>query len=123
MPVDYLSVEELLEIAAAILPEVLVRDVGGLSSAADRPRASAFGEGAYPTVELKAAAMLHSLARNHPLVDGNKRLAWAGMRTFLILNDADIEYTVDDAEQMVLSAATGDRDVPEIAGWIRSHRR
>ena len=123
MAIDYLTVEELLEIAAGILPDVLVRDLGLLSSAADRPRTSVFGEDAYPTIELKAASMLHSLARNHPLVDGNKRLAWAGMRTFLILNDADVEYTVDDAERMVLSVATGDWDVPDIAEWIRAHRR
>jgi death-on-curing protein len=122
IPVDYLTVEELLEIAAGVLPDVLVRDVGLLSSAADRPRTSVFGEDAYPTIESKAAALLHSLARNHPLVDGNKRLAWAGMRTFLILNDADIEYTVDDAEQMVLSVAAGDWDVPDVADWIRTHR-
>ena len=82
-----------------------------------------FSEDAYPTIESKAAGMLHSLARNHPLVDGNKRLAWAGMRTFLILNDADIHYTIDDAEQMVLTVATGDWDVPDIAEWIQTHRR
>lgn len=122
MAIDYLTVEELLAIAAGVLPEVLVRDVGLISSAADRPRTTVFGEDAYPTIEDKAAALLHSLARNHPLVDGNKRLAWAGTRTFLILNDADIEYTVDDAERMVLAAAAGDWDVPDIAEWIRNHR-
>lgn len=123
MNIDYLTVEELLEIAAGVLPEVLVRDIGLVSSAADRPRTTVFGEDAYPTVELKAAALLHSLARNHPLVDGNKRLAWSGMRTFLILNDADITYTVDDAEQMVLAVATGEWDVPDVAEWIASHRQ
>jgi len=123
MDFDYLTVEELLEIAAGVLPEVLVRDIGLVSSAADRPRTTVFGEDAYPTIELKAAALLHSLARNHPLVDGNKRLAWSGMRTFLILNDADIEYTVDDAEQMVLAVATGDWDVPDVAEWIASRRQ
>lgn len=123
MEFDYLTVEELLEIAAGVLPDVLVRDIGLVSSAADRPRTTVFGEDAYPTIELKAAALLHSLARNHPLVDGNKRLAWSGMRTFLILNDADIEYTVDDAEQMVLAVATGDWDVPDVAEWIASHRQ
>jgi death-on-curing protein len=123
MYVEYLTVEELLEIAAGVLPEVLVRDIGLVSSAADRPRTTVFGEDAYPTIELKAAALLHSLARNHPLVDGNKRLAWSGMRTFLILNDADIEYTVDDAEQMVLAVATDDWDVPDVAEWIASRRQ
>jgi len=122
MAIDYLTVEELLEIAGGILNDVQVRDVGLLSSAADRPRTTVFGEDAYPTIEAKAASVLHSLARNHPLVDGNKRLAWAGMRTFLILNDADIAYTVDDAEQMVLSVATGDWDVANVATWIKDRR-
>ena len=53
-----------------------IRDLGLIDSAVARPRSSAFGEDAYPTVALKAAALLHSLAANHGLVDGNKRLAW-----------------------------------------------
>ena len=123
MGFDYLGVDDLLEIAAGVLPEVLVRDVGLLASAAARPRTSVFGEDAYPDLESKAAALLHSVARNHPLVDGNKRLAWSSMRTFLLLNDADVRYTVDDAETMVLGVAAGNLDVLDAAEWIRDHRR
>ena len=67
----YLDLEDLLHIARRILPSVELRDVGLLESAAARPQSSAFGEDAYPSLHSKAAALLHSIARNHALVDGN----------------------------------------------------
>ena len=70
---------------------------------------------------LKAAALLHSLVRNHALVDGNKRLAWAATRVFCILNGRDLTYSVDEAEQLMLAAAAGDLDVPELARWLSGH--
>lgn len=119
---DYLTIDDLLQIAYGVLPEVAVRDPGLLASAADRPRTTVFGADAYPDLDTKAAALLHSLARNHPLVDGNKRLAWSAMKIFCILNGVELAYTVDDAESMVVGVAAGERDVPEITGWIRAHR-
>ena len=118
---DFLTVEDLLEIAAGVLDEVAVRDAGILAAAAGRPRVTVFGADAYPTFEDKVAALLHSLVRNHALVDGNKRLAWAAARTFCILNGRELTYTVDDAEQMMLAAAAGTLDVPDIASWLRRH--
>jgi death-on-curing protein len=116
---DFLSVEDLLEIATGVLPEVLVRDHGLLESAAARPQTSVFGDDAYPTFGGKAAALLHSLARNHPLVDGNKRLAWAATRTFCLLNGRDIVYeSVDVAEKFVLDVAAGTIDVPDMTTWL-----
>jgi death-on-curing protein len=65
---DYLDLEDLLEIAReAVGRDVVVRDYGLLESALARPRASVFGQDAYPDLHLKAAALLHSLARNHAL--------------------------------------------------------
>ena len=122
-PVEYLSVEDLLEIAFGILDEVAIRDHGLLASAAGRPQSSAFGQDAYPTFAGKAAALMHSLARNHALVDGNKRLAWAATRVFCLLNGQDIVFTVDDAETLVLAVARGDLDVPQIASAIETHLR
>jgi death-on-curing protein len=119
--IDYLTLEDLLEIAAGVLDEIQLRDRGLLASAAARPATSVFGEDAYPSFAEKAAALLHSLVRNHPLVDGNKRLAWSALRAFCILNDHDLTYTVDDAEAFVLAAAAGDIDVPVIAEWISDH--
>jgi death on curing protein len=114
-PVDHLSTEDLLEIAAGVLAEVLVRDLGALASAAGRPRMTVFGAEAYPTLADKAAALMHSLARNHPLVDGDKRLAWAATRVFCLLNGTDLQLPVDDAERLVVGVAAGDIDVPDLA--------
>jgi len=122
-PIDYLSVEDLLEIAVGILDEVAIRDRGLLASAAARPQSSAFGEDAYPTFPAKAAALMHSVARNHALVDGNKRLAWAATRVFCLLNAHDLTFTVDEAEALVLAVASGDLEVPEIAGTIELQLR
>jgi death-on-curing protein len=118
---DYLTVDDLLEIAAGVLGEVPVRDAGLLASAAARPATTVFGEDAYPTFADKAAALMHSLARNRALVDGNKRLAWSATRGFCLLNGRDPRYAVDDAEQLVVGVAAGGLDVPDIAGWIADH--
>jgi death-on-curing protein len=119
--IDYLSVEDLFEIAAGIIDEVAVWDPGLLAAAAGRPQVTVFGDDAYPTFEGKAAALLHSLVRNHALVDGNKRLAWAATRVFCLVNGLDLTYTVDEAEALMLAAAAGSLDVPDIAIWIRHH--
>lgn len=120
-PIDYLSADDLLEVAAGVLAEVPVRDAGLLASAAARPSTTIFGADAYPTFAEKAAALMHSLARNHALVDGNKRLAWSATRAFCLLNGRDIRYQVDAAEAFVVSVAAGELDVPEIAAWIDDH--
>lgn len=74
----YLTLPELLHVGERALgAPAELRDVGLLEAAVARPRASAFGADAYPDLETKAAALLHSVARNHALVDGNKRLALA----------------------------------------------
>lgn len=119
--IDHLGVEDLLEIAAGILPHVAVRDLGLLASAAGRPRTTAFGHDAYPSLPEKAAALMDSLARNRALVDGNKRLAWAATRVFCLLNGHDLAFPVDDAEAMVQAAAQGELDVPELANTIAPH--
>lgn len=112
--IDYLSVDDLLEIAAGVLPTVEIRDVGLLASAAGRPRSSAFGAEAYPSFADKVGALLHSIARNHALVDGNKRLAWSAARVFSLLNGRDLEIGIDEAEAMVVGAAAGAIDVPAL---------
>jgi death-on-curing protein len=121
MATDFLTLEDLLDIAHGVLAVVEIRDIGLLESASARPRASAFGEPAYPTFEEQAAALMHSLARNHPLVDGNKRLAWAATRVFHLMNGRDLAYSVDEAEEFVLSVARGGLEVPEIAEWLGRH--
>jgi len=122
-PVDYLTLEDLLEIAAGVIDGVVVRDIGLLASAAARPQTTAFGEDAYAEFAGKAAALMHSLARNHALVDGNKRLAWAATRVFCLLNGRDLTFDVDAAETLVISVATGEVDVSVLATQLASHLR
>jgi len=116
--VEYLDLEDLLGMVRA-LGAGPVRDVGLLDSAAARPRASAFGEDAYPTLARKAAALLHSLARNHALVDGNKRLAWLATVVFLDLNASGTELSDDDAFTLVMDASQGRLDVERVATRLR----
>ena len=96
----YLSLRQAMIIAqAAVGPDVKVADPGLLASALARPAMSVFGDDAYPSLERKAAALMESLARNHTLVDGNKRLAWTSTVAFLRLNGFDLIYaSVDEAE-------------------------
>lgn len=122
-PIEYLSVGDLIEIAEGVIGPFVIRDRGLLASAAGRPQSSVFGDDAYPTFAGKAAALLHSLARNHAVIDGNERLAWAATRVFCLLNGRDIVFTVDDAEEFVLAVARGELDVPEITIVITGHLR
>ena len=119
--VDYLSVDDLMEIASSVVKDLVIRDAGLLASAAARPRTTVFGADAYPRFVDKAAALLHSLARNHPLVDGNKRLAWAATRVFCLLNGRDLVFTIDDAEAMILAVAAGHLDVAELVTILDQH--
>jgi death-on-curing protein len=119
---NYLDLDDLLAVARAALHPArpAVRDVGLLESALARPQASAFGADAYPTLHEKAAALLESLARNHALIDGNKRLAWVATRLFLIANDSDAR--VPDAQtgdEFVRAVAQGKVELAEIAATLR----
>ena len=113
--IDYLTLEDLIEIGSALIPGFSIRDLGLLESAAARPQTTVYGKDAYKTFPIKAAALLHSLARNHCLVDGNKRLAWAGTRTFCLMNGFDLLMNIDEAEAMVQATARGELDVPALS--------
>ena len=117
----FLTVPELLHVAERALGgEPKVRDIGLLEAAVARPAAGAFGHEAYPTLEAKAAALLHSLARNHALVDGNKRLALAGVIAFYGVNGRRLTLSNDEAYDLVMAIADGRLDsvaeiVPRLA--------
>ena len=116
--VEYLDLEDLLGLVRD-LNAGPVRDVGLLDSAAARPRSRAFGEDAYATLGLKAAALLHSIARNHALVDGNRRLAWLATVVFLDLNAHHSTVSEDEAFELVMDVSQGRIDVAEIASRLR----
>jgi len=108
----YLSSEDVLVIAehACDDMQIVVRDAGLLESAVHRPSAAMFGEEAYPELIDKAAALLQSLAVNHPFFDGNKRTAWLSCVTFLAMNGVDLRPDIDAAERLVIDVATGETD-------------
>jgi len=120
--VIYLRYDDLLTIATRVIGSPpLVRDAGLLESAAFRPQATVFGSDAYPTVYDKAAALMESLARNHPLVDGNKRLALASVIVFLGMNGVRLVVTNDEAYDFTIEVATGSfATVASIAERLRT---
>jgi death on curing protein len=115
---EYLSLEDLLDMVGA-LKAGPVRDLGLLDSACHRPQASFLGQDAYPTLAAKAAALMHSLACNHPLVDGNKRLALLATAVFLRINDYVIDLTDDEAFTLTMSVAAGELDLDGIQKQLR----
>ena len=116
--VSYLDLDDLLGLVR-LLGAGPVRDLGLLDSACARPRSSAFGQDAYPSLALKAAALLHSLAGNHGLVDGNKRLAWLSTVVFLDINGASPDLDDEAAFQLVMDVAATAVDVEAIASRLR----
>ncbi|MFF3504877.1 type II toxin-antitoxin system death-on-curing family toxin [Streptomyces sp. NPDC003247] len=115
----YLTVQEVLDLAELACggQEIAVRDLGLLSSAVHRPRSQMFGVEAYTDLFEKAAALLQSLAVNHPLVDGNKRMAWMSTVVFLDFNGTEmVGVDQDEAYKLVIEVASGSlEDVGMIA--------
>jgi death-on-curing protein len=116
--VEYLDIEDAVALIR-ILGVGPIRDIGLLDSAISRPRSSAFGEDAYPTLTLKAAALLHSATNNHALVDGNKRVAWLCVVVFCDLNGFSVDLSDDDAFALVWDVASSAVDVAPIAERLR----
>lgn len=118
---EYLDTDDLIDLAASLLGDPApVRDVGLLGAAAARPQASAFGEDAYSDVWTKAAALLHSIVKNHALIDGNKRLGWLATAVFLELNGIAVTHVPNDSVyDFVIAITVGDDEVSDIAAQLR----
>lgn len=118
--VEYLDVEDLVDLAARLLGDPPpIREVGLLGSAAARPQTTVLGEDAYPDIWTKAAALLHSVVKNHALVDGNKRLGWLATAIFLELNGVTTTTIPnDDVYAFVMAVAIGHEDVDELAARL-----
>jgi death-on-curing protein len=117
----YLDLDDLRLVAArAVDDKVVARDYGLPESAVARPKTTVVGADAYPDIHTKAAALLHSLCRNHALVDG-KRLAWTACQVFLGLNGDWVEASEDDRFDLMISVAAGAIDsVEPIAEQLRT---
>lgn len=115
-PVEYLDLDDLIDLAIALLGDPPpIRDVGLLGSAAARPQATAFGHDAYPDVITKAAALLQSIVNNHALVDGNKRLGWLATAVFLELNGYNAsKIPNDDVYELVIRIASTNPSLDDV---------
>lgn len=120
----YLTLAEALVIAEAVTgidARMLssASRVDLLDSALHGPQAGFGDEDFYPSLAEKAAVLVVRIARNHPLPDGNKRLAWQALTIFLALNGHRLEVAADDAVNLMLGIAAGDHDEEAVAAWLR----
>ena len=125
MSIKYLTAEEIESLHEQIILRfggvigVLNRSL--LESAAGRPKMAIGGQELYPTLEEKAAALMHSLIANHPFVDGNKRTAFLATQEFLRLNNHQIVATNEELLEFTLAIAEGWLEFHEIVDWLCSH--
>lgn len=107
----YLALAEVVDLHRRLLEATEgapgIRDLGALESALAQPRMTLAGSDVYPTLVEKAAALCFSLVGNHPFVDGNKRVGHAATETFLVLNGAEIDASLDEQERVMLDLAAG----------------
>ncbi len=120
----YLTAQQVLFIHARMIAttggEHGVRDVGLLASAVARPQATFDKTDLYPDLFQKAAALMASLAQNHPFVDGNKRTAIAAAALFLRQNGFRLETTNDELERFTLSVTNERISIAQIAAWLQA---
>lgn len=120
----YLELDDVLAIASEVLGlevDVLLRvtDLGLADSAVSRPQASFAGEEFYTTIESKAATLLYGVARNHPFIDGNKRVAVLAALQFLNLNGFDLDLTTpEEAYKTIAGVAAGTVTLDILTSWI-----
>jgi death-on-curing protein len=122
---EYLDADDLAALAALLLgTPVPLRDAGLLGAAAARPLTTIGGDDAYPDVWHKAAALLQSIVKNHPLIDGNKRLGWLATAVFLALNGVDAtNASNDEVYAFVMEVAAGELSVDELAQRLHTITR
>ncbi|MHC5611615.1 MAG: type II toxin-antitoxin system death-on-curing family toxin [Nostoc sp.] len=120
----YLTLEEVLELYHHIVEQsggsAGISNMGGLESAIAQPQMTFAGEELYPTIVEKASALGFSLIKNHPFIDGNKRIGHAAMEVFLVLNAFEINAALDEQEQVILQVASGELGRDEFTEWLRN---
>lgn len=116
---EYLEIEDALQVVDRF--GFHVRDIGLLASALARPGTTVMGVEAYPQLATKAAALMESVARFHPLIDGNKRTAWTLMVLMLWINGYRHDFSTDEAFNLVVGVAAGDITLRDSAGTIATH--
>jgi death-on-curing protein len=121
----HLSLSEVLELHRRITAQsggtTGLRDFGALESALAQPRMTFGGHDLYPSLIEKASALAFSLVKNHPFIDGNKRVGHAAMETFLFLNGYELNAPVDQQEKIILRLSEGELARDELVAWLREH--
>lgn len=119
------SIDQVYEIHKSIVIRAgtvaSVRDFALLHSAVERPKATYVGRDLYPTVFLKAAALLQSLCLNHPFTDANKRTAWIATKRFLKVNGYHLKSSRMEAADFMVYVDNHKPDLKFIASWLKSH--
>lgn len=128
-PVRYLTLDELVyinenlpniqQVHLALYGKRRVRDMDLLAAAVGRPQQSVFGEDAYPSLREKTAAMLHSIVRNHPFADGNKRTGTVALLFMAAVNGHQTAWDAEDALERIVGLAEGTQDIEQFADWLK----
>ena len=100
-----------------------VRDEGLLDSALQLPFQTFDGQALYPSIYQKAARLCSSLVKNHPFIDGNKRIGVHAMLVFLTLNGVELSYTQEELILLGLSLAAGQQSCAGVLQWIMEHQQ
>ncbi len=121
----YLTAEQVLFIHSRLIDETGglhgIRDTGLLLSAVERPK-SCFGDRElYPDIFFKSAALMESLIKNHPFIDGNKRTAITSSAIFLQVNGHNLKASQEELERFTLKMAVEKVSLEDTAKWFRKH--
>jgi death-on-curing protein len=121
----YLTIEQIIELHRLTIRRSGgsggLRDQNALESSIAQPMMTFDGADLYSTVAAKAGALAHALIQNHPFIDGNKRIGHAAMEVFLVINGYEIEASVDEHEELILSVASGKRNRQDLIEWVENH--
>ena len=99
-----------------------LRDEGMLDSALNAPFQTFGGEDVYPSLQKKAARLCFGLVKNHPFVDGNKRIRAHAMLVFLALNGIELQHTQSELSDVILQLAAGEIEATDLLRWILAHQ-
>lgn len=121
-----LSKKQLLMLHSQLIAETGgiggLRDEGMLESAMNAPFQTFAGEEVYPSLQQKATRLCFGLVKNHPFIDGNKRIGAHAMLVFLALNGIELDYTQEELSGVILSLAAGEIDQSELLRWVIEHQ-
>lgn len=121
----YLTLSDILALYQAVMASsggfVGLQNRAALEAALAQPQATFDRQDLYPSLADKASALGFALIRNHPFVDGNKRIGHAAMDLFLILNGWEIIASVDDQEELILQLAAGQLGRSDLTAWLAQH--